>query len=325
MIVHRDHKALPSVDDPCLYEIRPLRIHLDDDIRRLNVELSRLCDIRCKKGRLLPSVLLIVPVKVLHLLRRDAALLEDLLHVCLVQLERLRLFLVLLDQIVERLVDIADRLIVSFLSQRILDDHLECLLLGVRGHRHLGAQELADHLRLEVFGFLRIIKYAVQICAPVIERREQKSLVRHIHDPVPDTVLNTVVLRVVAQSRLGQRYRTEAHEQIFIHLVGGVEHLQVIRRFPRDVVHGMDEDDIVILAVLICSDHFVIELFEEHIVLKLAISKFQKKLLRSSRHLRVQRELHIQHVFPHCAGQCFFENIKIFECFLLRQGEKRIL
>ena len=68
MIVHRDHQTLPPVNDPRLYKIRPVRVHLDDNVRCLNIELSCLRNIGCQKGRLLSCFLLFFNLKVFLLL-----------------------------------------------------------------------------------------------------------------------------------------------------------------------------------------------------------------------------------------------------------------
>ena len=46
--------------------------------------------------------------------------------------------------------DVADCLIVSFLAKCVFNDHLEGLFLIVSRHRHLGTEELIDHLRLQI-------------------------------------------------------------------------------------------------------------------------------------------------------------------------------
>ena len=84
----------------------------------------------------------------------------------------------------------------------------------------------------------------------------------------------------------------------------------------------MDQDNVIIFRIFICSDHFIVELFKEHIIFQLAVTQFQKKLLVSSGHFRVKRELHIQHVFPYRSQQCLLEDIKIFKRFLLRKRQE---
>ena len=139
----------------------------------------------------------------------------------------------------------------------------------------------------------------MEIRTPVIECRKQETLIRHIHDPVPDPVLDPVVLCIIAEPCLRQRYRTDTHEQIFVHFVRCVKHLKIVRCFSRDIIHRMDQDNIIILGILICSDHLVIELLQKHIVFQLAVAQFQKELLRSAGHLRIDRKFHVQHVLSY--------------------------
>ena len=53
--------------------------------------------------------------------------------------------------------------------------------------------------------------------------------------------------------------------------VSDIFHLQTIFRLARNIVYGMDQDDIVVLAVFITFHNFIIEFFEKKVVLKLAV------------------------------------------------------
>ena len=167
--------------------------------------------------------------------------------------------------------DIADNLIIPVLPQRILDEKLERLLLGICRHGAPCAQHLVDQLRLQILGLLRIIQDSMEVCIPVIERRKQKSLVRHFHNPVPDSVLNPVILRIVGQPRLGKRHRADAAHQIFIHIIRRVIHFQVVRRLSRDIIHGMDQDDIIISLIYVIFNDFVIKFLQKHVVFQLTV------------------------------------------------------
>ena len=167
--------------------------------------------------------------------------------------------------------DITDDLIIPVLPQRILDEKLERLLLGICRHRAPCAQHLVDQLRLEILGFLRIIQDSVKVRIPVIERREQESLVRRFHDPVADPVLHPVILRIVGQPRLGKRHRADTAHQIFIHIIRRVVHFQIVRCLSRDIIHGMDQDDIIISLIYVILNDFVIKFLQKHVVFQLTV------------------------------------------------------
>ena len=151
MVIHRNHKALSSVDHSCLYKIHSVRIYFDHNIRCLDIELSCLCDITCQKRCFLACIFFEVLLKVLHLLIRHTALLENLLHIRFIQCQRIRFFFVFFDHIIQCLVNVADSLVITIFSQCIFNNHLECLFLCIRRHRHLRTKKLVDHLRLKIF------------------------------------------------------------------------------------------------------------------------------------------------------------------------------
>ena len=86
----------------------------------------------------------------------------------------------------------------------------------------------------------------------------------------------------------------------------------------------MDQDNVIILRILICSDHLVVKFIQKHIVFQPAVAKLQEEFLRPARHLRLQRELQVEHIFPHRAGQRFLKYIKIFERLFLRKRQESL-
>ena len=94
--------------------------------------------------------------------------------------------------------DITDSLVISNLAKCILNNNLKRLFLIVGRHRHLGAEKLIDQLRLQIRLFMCVVEHTVKICTPVIECRKQESFVRHVHNPVSDPVLYSVVFCVIA-------------------------------------------------------------------------------------------------------------------------------
>ncbi len=79
-------------------------------------------------------------------------------------------------------------------------------------HGRVAAKEMFHEVDLQswVFG---VIEYAVKICATVVKDWEQKSLVRHLDNPVPDAVFDTIGLTVVAEAGFGKLYWTNAAQQ----------------------------------------------------------------------------------------------------------------
>ena len=87
----------------------------------------------------------------------------------------------------------------------------------------------------------------------------------------------------------------------------------------------MDQDNVIILCILICSDHFVVKFLQKHVVFQLAVPQFQQEFLRSTGHLRVEGEFHIEHIFPHCSRKRLFKYVEIFESLFFRERKKRFL
>ena len=131
MIIYSNDQTLPSIYHSRFDQIRPFRIDFNHNIRRFNLKLFCLRNIGCKKRSLFPCCLFIILIKTLHFFRRNAALFKYLAYIGLIQLQRFRFFFMFLNHVIQSIMDIADRLIISVFSQSILDQHLKCLLLRV--------------------------------------------------------------------------------------------------------------------------------------------------------------------------------------------------
>ena len=107
----------------------------------------------------------------------------------------------------------------------------------------------------------------MNVCASVIKHREKKSIFRHFHDPVADTVLDQVCFRIIAKSRLGQLHRADAAKNVLVDFLGSVVHLNAVRGFSRNIVYGMDKDYVIILRVVIVLDNFVVKAFDQLVIL----------------------------------------------------------
>ena len=82
---------------------------------------------------------------------------------------------------------------------------------------------------MEIFRIFGIVQKAVQVCTPVMEGGEEKTTVRHFHNPVPGAVSEAVLLGIIGEPCLGKFYRADGTENIIENFVGGVKELQIIR------------------------------------------------------------------------------------------------
>ena len=105
------------------------------------------------------------------------------------------------DHLLEIVVDLPDRLIAAVHPQRVRNNRIENLLLRSRVYRGRTSEHIFHKLRLQIRRLLRVVEKAMYVRLPVIESREQKSRHGISHQPVPGTVLNVIVLLVVAEPR----------------------------------------------------------------------------------------------------------------------------
>ncbi len=283
-------------------------------------------DVGSQKGRLLPGTFVIMLFKFLQLLIRHSAVLQEPADFLPAQLQRLRLILVFLQTRIEILVNVPDHVIITVLPQSIRDQSVKGLLLTVGGQGDTAAAEhLLDKILLKLRRVFGIVEHAVDIRVPVVKRGEKKSLDRLIHDPVLSPVLDTVFLRIVPQPRFGQMDGADAAQNVAVHIVGSIVHLQVIRGLARHVISHMDQDNIIIFAVIKSLDNLVVEFLDQVVILQLAVPQPQKKLLGTAFLLRLQRKIEIQQIAAQSAGESLFENRKVLEPVILGQREKSLL
>ena len=102
---------------------------------------------------------------------------------------------------------------------------------------------------------------------PVVEGREEEALYRRIHHPVADPVFNIVGFRVVKEARLRQLDRAEAAEQVFINILGSIEHFRTVQRLAGNIVSHMYEDYVIIFREIIVLDDFLVKFFKQRVVL----------------------------------------------------------
>ncbi len=92
-------------------------------------------------------------------------------------------------------------------------------------------------------------------------------------------------------------YRADAAEDVVVDLLGCVEHFLIVGRFPRNIVGAVDQDNIVVFAVLVIFDYLIIKGIHGLIVGELLIAEFHEKLMGTVRTFVVDRVLQIMEIF----------------------------
>jgi hypothetical protein len=103
---------------------------------------------------------------------------------------------------------------------------------------------------------------------------------------------------------------------MIVDLIRSIKHFLAVGGFARDIINGMDQNNIIVLAVIIVFDDFIIKFFQNGIVLKFAATEFHKKFLCAALFFLIKRELHIDQVLADGSGKSFLEH------FFLRKREK---
>ena len=109
---------------------------------------------------------------------------------------------------------------------------------------------------------------------------------------------------------------------MIVDLIRSIKHFLAVGGFARDIVDSMDQNNIIVLAVIIVFDDFIIKFFQNGIVLKFAATEFHKKFLCAALFFLLERKLHVDQVLADGSGKSFFEYFKVFEHFFLRKREK---
>ena len=113
----------------------------------------------------------------------------------------------------------------------------------------------------------------MQVSVPIVKGRKQESGIRSLYDPVSGTIFNTVFFCIVAETGFVQFYRTDTAHKIFVGIVGSVKHFHAVFCFFRNIISGMNEDDIVVFSISIMINDFLIEFFQHDIVSETAVTK----------------------------------------------------
>ena len=87
----------------------------------------------------------------------------------------------------------------------------------------------------------------------------------------------------------------------------------------------MDQDNIVVFAVLVIFDYLIIKGIHGLIVGELLIAEFHEKLVGAVRTFVVDRVLQVVEILSDSPGEGFLEDLVVFKDLLLGQGEERLL
>ena len=231
----------------------------------------------------------------------------------------------LLYHFADLFVDRHDRLIAAVRPQSLLYQLLKDLLLvGCRQRRH-AAQKFCRKFSMQLSRIAGIVQHRMKIRTAIVKGREQKTGLRHVHNPVANAVLETIILRIVGEPGLGELHRAQAAEQVLVYLVGGVKHFLIIGAPSWNIIGSVNQQDQIILSIVIVSNNPVVEVLQYFLILQLAGPNPQQKLLPAPFFFFVQGKFHRHQIFANGPGQGLFKDIKIFKGILLRQREKGVL
>ena len=147
----------------------------------------------------------------------------------------------LLHNLSQFFVDVLNRFHGAVITQYLFYQLLECFFLAVRRQWYRTSQHLINKIIFQISSILGVIQCAVNICAAVIKRGEQKSSIRHPYHPVTETVLKGILFCVITQTGLGQIYRADACQYVLVHLIGSILHLCTILSASRHIVGIVDQ------------------------------------------------------------------------------------
>ena len=148
-----DDKVWNAVNEFCLHQIRAVRIDLDHHIRSFDFKGSCIGYIGSKQGRRVSRSRIELPVKLLQIFFLCATSLQKLLHIRLVQPQRFRLILMLLNHLGQIVMQRFDRVKIAGIPKRITDQILEGGFLISGRHRHMTSKDIVNQIILK---FLRV-------------------------------------------------------------------------------------------------------------------------------------------------------------------------
>ncbi|CAN3996274.1 riboflavin synthase, partial [Dysosmobacter welbionis] len=150
-LVRRDQQVAPSVDDPGLHQIAPLRVHLDSGVGGLDREVLGVDQVG-RGQRPLAKGLAAGGLERLHPLLRHAAVPQHAAHLACGDSQRLRVpaLLVFLDPLAQVVVDRLHHLHAARPLQSAAQGGLKGLPLLGGGHGRLCAEHCVNELLMEL-------------------------------------------------------------------------------------------------------------------------------------------------------------------------------
>lgn len=240
---------------------------MDDDIRGFDLGPAGVGNVGYHQGCILTGGGFVALVESFHFFFFDTAFLEETFHFWFGENSGFRRILLCFNPFVQFFVDIHDGIVSTVLAQSFFYKGIKRIPLASGRQRCIAAKQFIYESTAELFCVLGVVEKSVDICTAVIKYREQESKIRHFYDPVTDAVLDIVGFCIVAETCFGKVYRADAAQNMIIDLIGSIKHFLTIRRFTRDIVYSVDQDDIIILTVIVRFDHFVIEFIQDSIIL----------------------------------------------------------
>lgn len=92
-----------------------------------------------------------------------------------------------------------------------------------------------------------------------------------------------------------------------IHFVGSIEHFLSVRGFAGNIVHGMNEQNEIILHRIVILYDFIVKFFQQVFILQGRGTELHQKVLGTPGFLRCQGKFHSEEIFTHRAGKGFAE------------------
>ena len=170
-----------------------------------------------------------------------------------------------------------------------------------------------------------IIKSIIDIGAAVIKGRKQKAQLGRRDQPVRLAAVKPVVMRVIAQSRLGHFDRADAAKNVGKHLRRGVVLPLPVLRPVGHVVGVVGQQDQVIPLDRKGADHLLIKGLHRLFILEGGTpQRHQQPVLVAAGDLSGGK-FHIDQVFPQCTRQGALEQRQNPLRLLLRRYGERLL
>ena len=201
---------------------------MDHNIRCLDLCTACIGDIGGHKGSVFSCNCLVRLVKCFKLFIFHTTFFEETFYFRPGQNSRIRRILLSFHPFVELFVDVHNGIVGTVISESFFYESIKRISLPACGERGCTAEHFIYESAAKLLGIFGIIQKSVNICTAVVEYREKETKIRHLHDPVTDTVLDIICLCIVAQPCLGKVDRTDAAEDMVVDLIGSIKHFLTV-------------------------------------------------------------------------------------------------